>query len=80
VSWKRSTAVAASACDARIKPLWPIDMRLLATTGQACHGTPFGAVGTEKGSVGTTQLTSPTSVDPPGGSLAIGSRSHKQPA
>jgi hypothetical protein len=24
--------------------LCPIDMRLLATTGHACHGTPFGAI------------------------------------
>jgi hypothetical protein len=41
-----STAVAASTCAARIMPLCPIDMRLLATTGHACHDTPFGAVAT----------------------------------
>ena len=42
----RSTAVAANALAARSMPFWPIDIRLLDTTGQACQGTPFGAVAT----------------------------------
>ncbi len=40
-------------------------MPAAATTGQACQGTSKGAVTTETCSVGTFQLTSPTSVEPP---------------
>ena len=46
----------------------PIDIPPEATTGHACHGTPRGAVVTETCNVGVTQLTSPTSVEPPSGS------------
>ena len=57
--------VAASVFAARTMPLWPIDMPPAATTGQACQGTPRGAVVTDTCRVGTFQLTSPTSVEPP---------------
>ena len=48
-------------------PLWPIDIPPQATTGHACQGAFFGAVATASCSVGTFQLTSPTSVEPPSG-------------
>ncbi len=54
--------VAASVFAASTRPLWPIDVPPAATTGQACHGTPLGAVATDTCRVGAFQLTSPTSV------------------
>ena len=54
-------------------PLWPMDMPPQATTGHACQGVATGAVVTTRLISGTIQLTSPTSVDPPGGSGAVGS-------
>lgn len=57
--------MAARALAAWTRPLWPIDVPPAAATGQACQGTPAGAVATETCSVGTFQLTSPTSVEPP---------------
>src|SRR3954453_12402152 len=47
-SAKRSIIVAASAFDARIIPLCPIDIPPHATTDQPCHGTPTGAVATDR--------------------------------
>ncbi len=65
--------VAARVLAAKTMPLWPIDMPPVATTGHACHGAPAGAVVTDRWRVGTIQLTSPTSVEPP--SISPGSRS-----
>jgi hypothetical protein len=64
-SSKRSTIVMANVFDACNIPLCPMDIPPQATTAHECHGVPMGAVATLNRMVGTTQLTSPTSVEPP---------------
>src|SRR5437773_4899583 len=47
-SVKRSIIVAASALEAWIIPLCPMDIPPQATTDHPCHGAPVGAVATDK--------------------------------
>jgi hypothetical protein len=66
----------ASIFDACSMPLCPIDIPPQATTAHECHGVPMGAVAALRRTTGTTQLTSPASVDPPSGSALVSSRGY----
>ena len=57
------TPVSAIVLAALIIPLKPISIPLQATACQLCAGTPGTQVAVESPAVGTTQLTSPTSVE-----------------
>ena len=62
---KRSTAVNASVLAATIIPFMPIVVPPAATACHECEGVPGTQVAVRNPAVGTTQLTSATSVEPP---------------
>ena len=60
----RSMAESVSVLAATIMPLWPMLMPAQAVDCQEWPGVPGTKVAVPKPAVGTTQLTSPTSVEP----------------
>ena len=63
--WKRSIIVSASVLAATIIPFVPMSVPPAATACQLCAEVPGTQVAVDSPAVGTTQLMSPTSVEPP---------------